>query len=446
LASYDWIEIGKKNMTCTKRSEKSSGPISVILMLANLLAMLVAISMIYFLPIQVALIVGAVLYGGLLLLEWCAGIRAPVVPLVFTIYLLLIIGYYTTDSNEWLPYTGTIFYAALFTLLAVLLLFKKPFTLFYSEKGLMSLHYVTAWMWMVIYLMAALASFLLMPDITFIYVPFLLLLVGTIATLVINFWYFGPFHTRKRDFTLNNFRFSEVDEEKKKELEAFYTTVTTEFWTSIAKYPKRKVASKDELKHILMVSDAKYQGHITRFIAFFDKQPVGAICCYHDTSKKGLPFEPELNLDFDKLRRLGKVMEIGRFSIHGKHRLKQDVFLGLLKCVIELAMERDVAFLGNSTFTHMASFYQKIGFVDVGSGLYFSQVYGADSRPLVMNLSRTIVYEDERSAGAVARLVPLLNEFVAERSYKRAIIRALFRRRTSRSHEQANEILRKYFT
>lgn len=401
------------------------GLISLFLMIFNLLSVAISIGTFYFLPLAGSFFIGIVLYSLLVFTEIKFQRLTPVTVLILLIYIFLSITYFIFDQEEWMPYSGSVFYFSLGLMAFILSVLKKPLTMYYSlGKGMLSLHNVTSWMWVAIYFMAGITSILLMPNVSFIYVPSLLIMAGLLATLFFQFCYLGPSSNRKKEFTMDMYDFKEIDSPQA--IDQFYTISSTEIWSAIAQSKKKSVKTQSELMETMIRSDQEYTDGIVRFIAYSKEgNPIGTIFCVID-SPQGLPIERDTGINMANLRKMGKVIEVGHFVIDKRYRCKPDLFLGLFKGVIDFALAHDISFLANCSYSHSSAMYEKMGFVKISSCPIPDTILGVDTCPSILNLARLVVYHEDITMGIVEQSKPILNQYTAERYYKRRLATGLF--------------------
>jgi hypothetical protein len=383
---------------------------------------------VYVLPYDVALVVGVTAYGALSIWERRRNRVTPVTLTLFVCYLALGVLRLGGVTSGWEAYTGVMIYAALAVMAVSLLAAGMPFTLFYSQgKGMRSLHTTVSAMWSVIYTASAVLSVVLMPDVSFILLPLGLLIAGIVFSVVLNYYTFGRRHRRKDRFEIGAYTFRRADGDDEL-ISAFYDLASVSIWETIQRSPARTIRSREELRRTMTDSDAPYEGRIARFLALEGTSPFATIFCVLD-GPKGLPFERDTGVELSALRRHGRLMEIGHFTIDPRRRLKPSVFTGLFKAAVDFALDEDVVFIANCSYTSSAGMYEKIGFRPFLESPIPDVVLGADVTPMLLNLSRMVVYsEDETGDPGVGAVRDALETYVAERYYKRRLFINAWRR------------------
>nr|VFJ47013.1 MAG: hypothetical protein BECKFM1743A_GA0114220_1004210 [Candidatus Kentron sp. FM]VFJ47345.1 MAG: hypothetical protein BECKFM1743C_GA0114222_1004410 [Candidatus Kentron sp. FM]VFK07560.1 MAG: hypothetical protein BECKFM1743B_GA0114221_100449 [Candidatus Kentron sp. FM] len=409
--------------TLSRVRRVSDGPMPGLLMMASMVGLVAMLGSFLLTPLPVALLIGLVIYAMLAVAELSQGIVSPITQTSLFLFSLSALAFFGGGFEAWIPYTGSLFLGALFVVSAGFLAAGRPFTVFYSAgRGHRTKHWVVSGMWTMAYLIGALLALLLMPNISFIYAPMLIVMGAAVLTLVFNLFWFGSATRRATEFQYESFRFTEIGDDLVL-LEQFYTLAAREFWPSVRRSSTRSLSSLAELREQLWANDRPYGARILRFMAWKDAKPVGTICCILDHPRTGLPVEEESGFRIDKLRRVGKVMEIGKLAIASSYRTRQPLFLGLLRCVIEVAMEYRLSFIINDSYVSQAGLYRKIGFID-GAHEPFVDANGAECLLLWLNLSKAVIYENSRDDNtSMSRLIPLLNDYLTERFYHRLVLR-----------------------
>lgn len=416
------------------------GPWPSILMFAGVAALFTTFAAILILPLPVAILMSCVMYALLIITELRNYIVSPMNISILSMYLLLIVAVLSGQVEDWLPYTGSLFLGVLFLVSFILLLLGHPFTTFYevSGKGLLLKHWVISSIWTLAYLVGAVLGVVLMPDVMFIIAPLLVMLIAAIIMLVFNLVWFGGAAYREQDFVYEGFRFTQIGNDADS-LDKCYELAATEFWPAIRSSRGRKVTSIKALAERLRRVDILHADRVVRFIAWKDGQAVGTIYCILD-GLGGLPVETQSGVNFNYLRSLGAIMEIGNFAIVAAYRTKPALFIGLMRCAVDVAMEHGVSFIVNDSFASQSGIYRKIGFHVLGTE--FAGPDGTPCLPLGLNLSTSIVYTHRWEKDSfVNRLAPLLNAYLAERSYHWLVLTNFWRYRYRRSYELKLESL-----
>lgn len=127
---------------------------SPFFMVASLATMVVALSLLLFTPPPFSYSACTLLYTALVVVELRFGYRSPQSMTLLACYAVYAIGARTAPelAANLQPYAGVGIFTVLIALSVQLLAIGRPFTTFYSEgKGLTSLHYATAFLWLGVY-------------------------------------------------------------------------------------------------------------------------------------------------------------------------------------------------------------------------------------------------------------------------------------------------------
>ncbi len=394
---------------------------AVRLMLLGLSVMVLALMSLYFTPILIAPFLSASLYALLWAKERQHGVSSPITKVMLLFYIVLAIGRIFITDVGWSAYAGTVVYALLGVMVFGLLAAGKPFTMVYSRgAGFAPLHRRMSLMWGSLHLLAALASWFLMPHLAFLLVPMGLMLLGAIGTLVLNFVTMGPSYGRQTRFDLGRFHFAEVKTETERDM--FYDIIAEAYRGDLqrAAGPKRRIEkARIEAEH--RSSDQKRNGYTVPFLVFDGQTPVGGICMFLDHPKSGLPIEAEAGISANAQRAKGAVVEMGRLGILPRYRLERSVLTGLFKCVIEAAIERRVHTILNDSFTFQVGLYSKIGFSAISDAPYTcpddgSTGYGLQAWPMALDLARMVRLD--QATTTTTEVQNILQPYVVERFFK----------------------------
>lgn len=418
--------MGIKDTTLTLSDKLKA---AVQLMLISQVVMVAAILVQYFISLTLAPFIAVALYLGLLITERRVGITSPVTVIIAFLYVVLASTSYITDDKSWMAYSSLIIYLTLSTLIFCLLIYGKPFTGFYSSGyTFVPLHIRISIIWGVLFGLAGLTGYFLMPDIMFLYIPLGLMIIGSVATLWLNFISVGPDYERKTSFELNNFYFREA--RNSEDLETFYQVVAKSYRPDLQKMlgiSHRISESMIICEH--QTSDRKRGTMQAPFIAFEGNLAVGSISIFFDHPKHGLPIEGEANLDLARWRNKGTVAEIGRLGLIKTHRFNPMALKGLLKCVVEMAAEKRVHYLFNDSFFFQVSLYEKIGFSKLTNDPYVSSDknstgYGLKVMPMIMNLANIVRLDN--NTNTTDDVKSILAPYVMERYFKHLVLKETF--------------------
>lgn len=401
---------------------------AIRLMLTGLTVMVLALTSLYFVPLQIAPFLSLGLYATLWLAERRHGVTSPVTVLMTSFYAVLSASRFFVVDFAWSAYAAPIVYFMLAALVFGLLAAGRPFTMVYSRgAGFYPLHKAMSLMWGTLHLLAGLAAVFLMPNLAFLIVPMVLMLLGAVGTLVMNFVTLGPKFGRQKTFTLGKFRFQQV--QTVADYDLFYATIAEAYRSDLqrAAGPKRKI-DKAQIEAEHRASDAKRCDQQVPFLVFLDGMAVGGICMFTDHPTLGLPIEHEAGITLKTERARGAVVEMGRLGILPRFRLERSVLTGLFKCVIEAAAERRVHSIMNDSFTFQVKLYSKIGFTTITDAPYVcdesSTGYGLEAHPMLLDLARMVRLDQQTTTGSEVRDV--LQPYVIERFFKLLAVREVF--------------------
>lgn len=404
---------------------------AIRLMLIGLTVMVLALTSLYFAPMSIAPFLSLGLYSTLWLLERRHGVMSPVTVLMTSFYAVLALSRFLIDDIAWTAYAAPAVYFLLSALVFGLLAAGRPFTMVYSRgAGFYPLHKAMSLMWGSLHLTAGLAAVLLMPNLAFLIVPMVLMLLGAVGTLVMNFVTLGPRFGRQQSFTLGKFRFQQV--KTAQDYDQFYAIIAEAYRSDLqrAAGPKRKI-DKAQIEAEHRRSDAKREAHQVPFLVFLGETPIGGICMFTDHAKLGLPIEHEVDISLKTERDRGAVVEMGRLGVLPRYRLERSVLTGLFKCVIEAAVEKRVHTIMNDSFSFQVKLYSKIGFETVTDAPYdcedSSTGYGLQAHPMALDLARMIRLDQQTTTGSEVRDV--LQPYVIERFFKLLAVREVFETR-----------------
>nr|WP_113869412.1 hypothetical protein [Brenneria salicis]NMN90762.1 hypothetical protein [Brenneria salicis ATCC 15712 = DSM 30166]RBP57722.1 hypothetical protein DES54_1607 [Brenneria salicis ATCC 15712 = DSM 30166]RLM28868.1 hypothetical protein BHG07_16630 [Brenneria salicis ATCC 15712 = DSM 30166] len=407
----------------------------VFFMFISLVNLVFCLGFIFFIDLQIALIIAMSCYLFIIVLELKHNIRSPISIFILLMYIVL------TSLSFFDVYlghlTGIIIFTSLAILVGGLLLAGKPFTAFYSpERGLKSLHYANSSIWLLAYLLSLFFSLYFVPEIEFILVPYAICIMAGLITIFFSLVWFGRHNTRKDHFSINNIDFKRVTENIP-EYQAF-------FIEKVIADEQRNLLLLDELQLEIADSTIDKNNNVMIFCAYDGEKIVGCIRCVL-AGDSPLPIEHEANLDLQNLKRVGSVLQAGRFSIEEKYRDRPEVITGLFKCLIELALERDICFIVGNAATHRVTMYMRMGFdllfapSDPRSQSKLS--YGTLCTPMVMNFSNMIIKNSDKASKY--GFGDYVNPYLLERWYKRAALRFYFKKISNRPWELEVKDIRK---
>ena len=408
---------------------------AVVLMLTSLSVMVLSLFSLYFAPLLIAPFLSLTFYMGLVWMEIKHGVLSPITLLMIIFYTLLCFLRFFYEDIAWFFYIVPAIYFTLSCLILGMSLFGKPFTLIYSRgSGFYPLHKVTSSMWGILHLLSGFASITLMPDLYFLVIPMILMLLGAIGTIVLHFISMGRSFRRQKSFLLGDFHFQQVQSED--DFHLFYKTISEAYRRDLQKIAGSKYnISTDQIEAEHRRSDAKRKNHIVPFLVFRKGTPLGGICLFLDHHNEGLPVEHEAKISVDKLRAYGSLVEVGRLGILPNFRLNRVILLGLFKCIIEFAAEIRATSILTDSFSWQIKLYSKIGFIPITNDPYISKNnstgYGLSAQPLVLDLENMVRLEEQNTTSHEVQ--DILQPYVIERFFKQLVLKKIIEKLFSNS-------------
>ncbi len=331
------------------------------------------------------------------------------------------------DVGAYGIYVPAAYFGLLFAVGAACMLRGHPASLYYSGGyGCMPLHWRTSGAWVLV-AAAGLTAGLLLPlrPGLFWLLP-ALSVAGVLATLWLQLVNMGVARRRQQGFCFGGFRFEEVPP-LREALVPFYSHYVREATHSLKQGRNARSVSFQELLQLKMDSDASSWPRIRFFVAREGEEIVGTISCTMKTG--GVPLGVESAVDapisLAHLEAYGRVMQVARFTINARYRFRQEVFRGLLRSVIEYALENDVAFLVTQAYESVGPIYSKIGFCKIRQQVVHVNDTGAPVVLMAFNLAKRVVC-DSVQTDASFRLEGALSPYLSERYFKRQSLRSLF--------------------
>lgn len=399
----------------------------VFFMFISLVNLVFCLGFIFFVDLKIAFPVVLSCYFFIVALEVKHNIKSPISIFMLVMYMVL-------TGLSWFDIyighrAGVIIFTSLALLVGGLLLARKPFTAFYSAgRGLRALHYTNSAIWLLAYLLSLFFSVWFVPEIEFILVPYAVCIMAGVVTIFFSLVWFGNSNTRKDEFSINNFDFKKVTGNTAEYQQFFIDKVVSD--------EQRNHLLLNELQHEISTSELDSHENVLIFCAYDGARMVGCIRCVL-AQEVPLPIEHEANLDLQNLKRTGSVLQAGRFSIDEKYRERPEVITGLFKCLIELALAKDISFIIGNAATHRVTLYMRLGF-----HLLFSPSdprsrvklpYGTLCTPVIMNFSNLII--KNRSEASKYGFIEHVNRYLLERWYKRAVLRYYLKKNRNRPWE-----------
>lgn len=399
----------------------------VRLMVAQMLVVVFATGSIFFVPMPYGATLMALLYGALLYAERTLSVRSPLTIGVFALSLLVWLAQILVDPGAYGLYTATLYYGLLFAIGAVCLAWGQPLSRFYSGGlGLPALHWMTSVFWVLLYA-AGLTLSLLIPRYPSLFIWLVVLpLAGVLVTLWLQLVDMGPRYRRCTAFHVGGFDFSQL-KPNREALQPFYEHFVREASHSLKQGKDVRGLSFEQVLELKMASDTAGWADTLFFVARDGEAVIGTISCTLRTADAQLGVEAGIRepLYLDALERHGRILEVGRFSINAKYRMRKELVQGLLRAVVEYAFEQDVPFLIAQAYPGVVPIYTKIGFELISDKVVEQTGTGAPVMLLVFNLARRAICE-EKPAQVGASAEVNMSPYLEERFFKRQSLFSLF--------------------
>ena len=409
----------------------------VLLMVGNLAIGLISFFNVYFTPLKTFWLVNLFLYLFIYRKYRRIGIRPNI--MVGTIILYLIIGSITLAGIPvtWIAFIAPCIYSSFAVLAIVSIANRRPFTLAYTlgEEDTLSLHWTTSFLWTVLYITAAISSFIFIPHLSFILVPFGLMVIGIFSTLFFHFHSLWPISRLPETFEYKGYTFFRISPDDKKKVEDFYELLIQQYLNEHRRHSKSDQSlSLEEIKKKYRKGDEKRIPYIHRFIAYDRDVPIGTVCVYIDHPVWGLQSEEKSGISCDSIKQCGRMGEIGKFSVARNYRYNQALIKGLFKCALDYLLSQGVVIVASYSFNYTTAMWRRFGFMPLLETAIphpenNMHIEGSQMMPMIMNLSRMIFYSGSDADGAKDR--HLLNSYYASRTFKRLVMKDFFLRSRS---------------
>ena len=399
----------------------------VLFMFLSFGSMIVSLGLISMLQDYYAYSMCALLYIAVVAIELRFRIRSPLSISMLGLYVgLALLDYITKDYTG---YAGIIIFTWQTVLSSTLLLYGKPFTAFYSNgKGLRSLHMASSLIWTAAYVLSLLASILLMPDVLYLIVPYILCVSTGLLVIFLNLVWFGRGHRRQDRFGIEEFEFRRLLSDSP-QFPSF-----CDFYARQIYRPGDDGNSKtvEDIAEVVSTTEKALGMDSYVFVAEHEGRIVGCIRCVLDRDGRPFPLETEMSSSFDPLRRIGKVMYVGRLAVDHAYRERPDVLNGIFKCFLDLSLSKDISFVVAEGFSHRLPTYLKLGFEilfersDKRHAIKMS--HGYVCYPVYMNFAYLVFNRDDVALKKY-HFSDFINPYLAERWYKRSALRYFARSR-----------------
>lgn len=410
-----------------EQDQAGAGFVGAGLFLLNMSSVPVLVSIAFLLPSQISAPLLLLGYGSIAMTERRQGVSSPISLTMALVALTLIVASWVPGFDQWMALTPVVVFAGLFAIGSVCLLLGRPMTTFIAgNRGLKALHWVTSGLWTAIYGIAMVTSAFALYQPVLYPLPLLLVYAGVALTLYLHLRRFHSRFERAKSFELGRFTFHQCTGD---ELPAFYRHFVCEALPNIRAGSGPREESLERLIALKTETDQSSWSRTTFFLASEGDRIIGTIACVIDDPVAGLGVETDHNRPFglDRMRAVGRIVEIGKFSISKEHRWGQDVIRGLFRCAIEYAMEKGATFLTTQAFNTALPMYRKIGFVPLLDRPVPQKGTGIAIVPAILNLQRKAAAMSRSDEGKQLR--ENLTPYVPERYAKRSVLTSLFSRR-----------------
>ena len=369
----------------------------------------------------------ASVYAIKVVIERKYGIISPLSLALLAAYCALFIA--QLMGFDYTGYAGLLIFSWLFVVVAALLMIGKPFTTFYSHgAGMPFIHKVISVIWLATYGVSMVATVLLIPNPLFMVLPALFCILGGAATLYISFCWCGTAFERKTQYRTAELQFSQIDNDS----EDF--NVFCDFFTMNVIMDAQHDLPYDCLDTMIPKHRELERGlgeDAAIFVCKIDGRMIGSIRCILGQPGKKIPAESYMQASFDPLRQAGPIMFVGRLAIDEAYRHRPEVINGLFAGFINLALERDMAYIVSEGFKLSLPIYLKLGFetlftkkdprFETKNGL------GLTVFPVLLDFESFIMAKPDEKDDRLG-LMGIVNPYLAERFYKRTVVRQFIRK------------------
>jgi len=411
-------------MTLATNNRKEYFPI--FFMFLSLANMLLCLAFISFTEGFLVYMLCVVAYGCLVFLEISHGIKSPVTLSLLCIYTaFMFLSLFDFELNG---YAGIIVFAWLSMSILLLLIFGKPFTIFYSKgKGMKALHVANSAVWLSAFFISLLSSLYFIPGELFIIIPYVICCFAGCLTLLLNLVWFGSKYIPQKVFSRGVFTFRHISH-LSKDFDIFCSFFAqqmvndpTAIGITLGHESVTRLVKKSELE----------LGSRSKIICVFNGEKIiGCVRCILHQHNAIFPLEENIKQSFSSLKQVGKFMQIGRLAVDAKFRERPDVLSGLFKGITDLALKKDVHFFVGDAAKNRLSLYFKLGFNmlfprnDPRSTILLN--YGVECTPVFLNFAQ-LIFESKNEIHEKYGLSEYVNRYLVERWYKRAVLKNHFR-------------------
>lgn len=397
----------------------------VFFMLLAFSVMSASIILFLFIESAIAFPLCLLLYLTIAILEFREKIYSPIT--ISLVILYVGTNLLNLSDSPYLPYSGLTIFAWLSVLCVALLAMKKPMTTFYTRGlGQKKLHYLISCLWAGGFIASFFAAWLLMPSIWYLLVPFIICATTSCITLYLTFFDKSFITKRDKEFTHGDFRVKQIVYPSK-EYDEYIDFYSLALATDVYESEEMVGTLRESLREVDTVVSAER----VVFGAYHKDRLVGTFGVAFDGDGKPFPFEEDMNLCADPMRKLGRIATLGRFGIAKEYRERPEVTRALFKAMLELALERDVAFVMAEIFPPRAMIYARLGF----SSLYprsdpkavVSHPVMGDHMVFFCNVSEFLFFHTmDDKINATFGFFDVLNPYLIERYIKRMTLKHFF--------------------
>jgi hypothetical protein len=403
--------------------------VAVAFMLASVAAMVVTIAISLFAHSPLGYGACAALYAAKVAGERHFGITSPLSWSLLLVYVgLLALSMLGVDL---VGYAGVIVFSALTAVVGGLMLLGRPFTSFYSDRGDRGVHWVVSWIWLATAASALLATVLLIPSVAFLFVPPVISLAGAASMLFVNFVWCGRSRERRTTFAVDDLVFKQLSPAAPEDA-GLFEEFAAFYGRAIVDDPRQGAGDKSLDQVIWSVREAETAlgSDSVIFVCLLQGRVVGSIRCILDRPGRPFPTEADGGFSLDPLRRRCRVMAVGRLAIAEDLRARPDVMTHLFACFTNLALQHDITHVLSAGFRHVLPSYVKLGFeflfpkTDPRHGTRMS--HGFVSFPVMLDFQQ-MIFQRVRSGEARDDFYGTTHKYLAERWFKRALVRSWMR-------------------
>lgn len=435
----DEVNVDKQTLVSLLTTETPRDYFIVYYLFISFIGILLSFGCLLFVPAQYATPICFLLTAMVVFIEIRRRIYSPITLSLLVLYPVLY--FLLLTDNPYAAYFGMGIFAWLAILGSFLLLIKKPLTFFYTnELDSYYFHYIISVIWVVSWVICFVSAYLLMPSIWYLVVPFAITVLTYVLIIFLAFFDRWIITKRKTEFTIGDLTFKQL----------YYPSQAFEDYIDFyARHVSAEVHHKPETFQTLR--DAVYNADLNEtrdkiaIAAYYKGDIVGSCAISFPLKEELLPLEKNLKMSFGPMRKLGNIGDIGRFVIAPEFRARPDIFRGLLKGVLELALERDVAFLVAEVFPSASLFHHRLGFSTLFERSHpnYIIVFETTGRviPFFSNLANTFFFKIDKISSAT-NIDNFVEHLLGVRWVRRQVIRHTFSKPEERPWMHTTESIR----